>query len=694
MLAIPAFLPVSVCTGYLVAWFADLFDFRRRTFIERLFWSIPLSIGISTISAVLIGKAFSLFAVSAFFILSAFVFTGVVGWELFQSSRFGAEHRFSAGLLDRRAAILAFLWAAFTVVSLVDFQKDQRLIMNGVFLDHGARVNWAESIERTGIPPANPMYFFQHAAGLRYYYFWLVDCAAVATFSHLQMREVAVAGCVWAGFCLASLLGLYLKYFLTEGTRLRRQFLLSIGLLTVTGPYVVIDAWDIFVTHSPLPGIEVWREGQITSWIDNCFYYPHHVLSMACCMFAFLLAWIASERSKRFSIPSIVMIGFLFASAFGLSVYVAFAFFLIMLAWGVWQLGVERRSKPVWHLVAGGVVAAALLVPYLLELKQGASRIHGGSVFRFSVRETIPPSGLLASPLLRHLALIHETAARNLAKLILMAPGYAVELGFYFLVLVAYLVPAWRGRKSLNSAQRALLFIVFVTFPIISFIRSDVLAINDYGIHGGMFVLFPLSLLASDFVVGHDIRELRTAPSTADTVVPKPPVWLWSGAKVCLSLGILSTIYIAAVLRFGILGRPDVRALTHKAYISAVGYGQLGAVISSSAVVQFDPVAPDSFWQNTDLANINRQTAIASDQLWCGSELGGDPTGCPAMASAIDDLYRDAGAGQAKSTCHQFGIQFLVATTYDPVWNDKRSWVWTLRPVVQDSEFRALDCRF
>ena len=39
-----------------------------------------------------------------------------------------------------------------------------------------------------------------------------------------------------------------------------------------------------------------------------------------------------------------------------------------------------------------------------------------------------------------------------------------------------------------------------------------------------------------------------------------------------------------------------------------------------------------------------------------------------------------------------YEIGYLVSRVYDPAWQDKQSWVWTLRPVVSDPEFRALDC--
>jgi len=63
------------------------------------------------------------------------------------------------------------------------------------------------------------------------------------------------------------------------------------------------------------------------------------------------------------------------------------------------------------------------------------------------------------------------------------------------------------------------------------------------------------------------------------------------------------------------------------------------------------------------------------------------------MAARIDALFSGANAEQARATCREFGIHYLVARIYDPAWQDKQSWVWKLDPIVANEEFRALDCR-
>src|SRR5690242_16419068 len=58
--AVVAFVPVCVCTGYLAGWLTNLHGFRARSLVERLFWSIPLSISVTTITSVLVGRFLSL----------------------------------------------------------------------------------------------------------------------------------------------------------------------------------------------------------------------------------------------------------------------------------------------------------------------------------------------------------------------------------------------------------------------------------------------------------------------------------------------------------------------------------------------------------------------------------------------------------------------------------------------------------
>jgi hypothetical protein len=313
------------------------------------------------------------------------------------------------------------------------------------------------------------------------------------------------------------------------------------------------------------------------------------------------------------------------------------------------------------------------------------------------------PDCLLALHSFQLLAGGHPLAARNLANLILLLPGYIVELGFYLVVFLAYLVPAWRNRKPLTAAHRSLLFIAAVTLLIVSVLRSSVLTSNDFGWRGALLLQFALLLMAADLLVVWNWKDHPLGKLADCCGLPQSaPQWFRSIASLALAIGVAGTICQVLFLRFDypLAGAmmsashdPNAGKFFHQAYFSSIGYTHLDAAISHDAVVQYNPDAQRGLELMLDLIGVNHQSAIASDHLWCGSELGGDPSGCPAMAAAIDALYKSATAEQARATCRRYGIGYLVANINDSVWNNRNGWVWTLQPAVADEEFRALDCR-
>jgi len=646
-----------------------------------------------------IGKYFTLAAVAFLFVVSGVAFLCIFVAEMgFLPNRregwsFGWNPFGTTGLM------FALIWVAVVMVSLLDFQKGQNLYSSLFLWDHASRVNWTESILRTGIPPGNSVYFYQHPASMRNYYFWYVLCAAVVKIFHLPTRAVLTASCVWAGFALAAIIGLFLKHFLAAGSHLRRQFLLAVGLLCVTGLDICVNVIELFFLHQPLRlDLEWWSHDQINSWYGSLIWVPHHVMALVCCMFAFLLAWLSASEPLRVRIVSTVFIALALASAFGLSIFVPFGFFLVMIAWGTWQVIFTRTRGPALLLATGGVVALVLVIPFVRELTQGTSKMHGGRLFRLSIREMIPSASLLGLSSFHSLALTHPQLARAGAKLLLLLPGYAIELGFFFIVFLIYLVPKLRNGQQLTSPERSLVFISSATVPVISFLRSVVLQTNDFGWRAAMVLQFPLLLLASGWLMNLKSEDTKSTQLDEQADRRRLPAF----ASLALAVGVMSTISQAVLLRFDYpllenafratnSSQPGI--ISHNAYISYLGYKLLDARIPKGAVVQFNPANGRSVWTSFDQLNINHPIAIVKDELWCGSELGGNPAGCAEMIAAIDPLYQDAPAEQAHAVCRKYGIQYLVAKVYDPAWKHGSSWVWSLTPVVNEPEFRVLDCR-
>src|SRR5581483_569095 len=135
-----------------------------------------------------------------------------------------------------------------------------------------------------------------------------VVCAAVARLAHLSARAVFIASCIWGGFSLAAIAGLYLKHFLGAGNLLRRQFLCCISLLTVGGLDVCLTVLSLL--HVTSPNVTVLSDGQLPSWYNSLLFVPHHLASLICCMLAFLLASMAWIDGGRWQLVSILVSAF------------------------------------------------------------------------------------------------------------------------------------------------------------------------------------------------------------------------------------------------------------------------------------------------------------------------------------------------------------------------------------------------
>jgi hypothetical protein len=205
-------------------------------------------------------------------------------------------------------------------------------------------------------------------------------------------------------------------------------------------------------------------------------------------------------------------------------------------------------------------------------------------------------------------------------------------------------------------------------------------------------------------MIAWNLKDKKLEPSiNADGLPGITPQWLRSIASLALVIGVFSTICQALMFRFllpiGDLSAhsnrdPYARSLSQKAFISAVGYAELGTAVPQDAVVQYNPEdqGRDRMSMIVNMLGDNHHVVIASDRGSCGSELGGDPTGCPILSKALEIIYDGATAERANTLCHEYGIQYLVARVYDPIWKDRNSWVWNLNPVVSDPDFRALEC--
>jgi len=705
-----AFAAVLLAPGYCLAWAINLLGFRERTAGERLAWGVALSFGVMTVASVESGKYTSLYTVCWLASLCAVCLLVILAQQLLRHPQ-NSESRWALPGL-----ILTAAWAFFAIFELVDVNVGNHLYLSVTIFDHALRTAFVDAVSRTGIPPMNPLYWPGHAAPMRYYYFWYVLTAAAARLGQASAHQAMIASVVWSGFGMAAILALYCRHFLDakrpdesvslpNGRRWPR-LALALGLLAVTG-LDVLPALAKFILKLPTDAdMDWWSADQVTSWMDSLLWVPHHIAGLVCCLFGFLLVWMSRGRKNTQRILCGVLAGLSFASAFGLSTWIAMAFAMVMLAWMVWALSWEPRSRtraPV--LLGAALVAIAALTPYVIELRNatpvvtatnrppamqaaGSVMNSASDLLRFGVRHMIPPDCLLAVPWFANLSLTHPRLEDALAGLILLLPGYFTEFGFYGLVLVVALRGMRRSVRHavLDEAARTSLVIALAGLLIASFLRSTVIVNNDFGIRSILIAQFFLLMLAvrwCEGALGSTSRTMRVA------------------MVVMIAIGLAGTVYQVIGLRFYLpvedrLGRPDEAALAERALALRIGFDQMDQRIPESAVIQFNTAQPSEFFSYAQLMEAGRQMATAFAA--CDSVFGGDTPACDGIDRGVAQLFPTPedptalSANEARSVCGELGIDYLVATRWDSIWKRPRSWVWSLPAVVDTGELRVVGC--
>jgi hypothetical protein len=394
-----------------------------------------------------------------------------------------------------------------------------------------------------------------------------------------------------------------------------------------------------------------------------------------------------------------------FASGFGLSIYVAFAFALLMLAWIARLLlaSPKNRALASW-VAASGVAAVVLLAPYLKEMIGTASgsdtsaSIAPSAMFALSIRRMIDPGFLTGLPVFAAWNGAHPVLLDQVARLILLVPGVALELGFYGAVWWLYV--RYRRNHAAESPQRTALYLAGCGMVLALLVRSAVIGNNDFGYRAALLPQFFLLLLGVDLVA-----SWRNEGKAAKVVLTGGSRKLLYGL---IALGVAGTVYQVVMLRVFVpleASRPRNRfaELPAEVFQGREAFAELERVSSLLAVVEFNPVdphpgsgddviAPYAFYARSLLMNANRQVVTAEPR--CAIEFGGDAQLCQEIASATERLYaRPApGAQWAQEYCRRFGANYLAVAQMDPVWSDANGWGATLPAVVSEPSFRIVQC--
>ena len=704
LLAIPLFAPYLLAPGYVVAWLANLLGFRTQPAGMQFALALAASFAVVPISANLLARVLSLRACA----LLLLAFSALALALLLAERR--TRPRADLAAPAQRRMLWAFLaaWLLVCLLSFPDLQIGPRLWSSVLIYDDGIRAAFIDATLRSGAPPHNPLCFFGQPIPSRYYYYWSTICALPAALGGLGARAVLAASSFWCGLGLAALIPVYLRCFLGVGRRLGRYTLLGAALLSVTGLDLLPTALSYLHRRSVKPDMEWWDANQVTSWVDALLWTPHHIAGLLACLFGFLLVWRAAEslhqpslvpRRPQTAAPALhpreialhlIAAGLAFASAAGLSIYIAFCFVLFLVVWLI-RLALRRQFRPVLAFLASGALAILISLPFLTDLRAPAS---GTADARTGHRAHLFTTGLRTSGFLKaHIPKPHFW--RTPLLLLDMGTTYIVEFGFFFLVLVLVALRLRRRPQRLTEAQTALCYLLAVTLIAATFLRSEAISSNDFGMRAILLAQWILLLWAIPL-----LDALLRRPSL---VLAAHPV-LRKTIFANLLLGLCASIYQVVLLRVAeplntrtVFAHKPVLWLPGPSdgrtnYLIRSAQDQLQRRLPRTSVVQYNPFSANTL----QLLIYSRHQMAAATLKDCGTPFGGSAVACEQTKAVLRTVFAEGSppvpSASLDAACRAAFLDVLIVQASDPVWAIPGSWVWQRPPLLANPYIRVFRC--
>jgi hypothetical protein len=479
---------VLVIPGYVTGSIFDLFDFKKRQPLVRFGIGLLLSCAISPILFFLTSRLVS----NTFTLIVLFGFAGVFALILYGERDLGMFFKSMAGnRLAKMILWITILWTLFAAVMLVDIQWGNSLYFNVVAYDYSTRASVISAITHSGVPPINPSIYPGEPVKLTFlYYFWYILCSLVDQLGGkvVDSRTALMASVIWAGLALMATVALYLRFRnTTDSSHKWRSALIGIGLLAVSGLDILSSTFymifpQYLLGHVIDGDIEHWNE-QVTAWVGTTMWTPHHLISLLNGILGWLLIVYHQNKKTSQKLSSAFIAGLAFASAFGLSSWVTLIFVIFWLIWMVTRLLNGDSIRKIWTLVLPGLVAAAVIFPFVLDLYGGGSGSVGGSPLTFDVRWFWPMTLFVINL---------PNWERMLVHLLFLPLNYFFELGFFLLVGLYWYGHCGKEQLIKNPYARGEIILLLTTFILVTFTRSTLISNNDFGWRGwlpGQFIL-------------------------------------------------------------------------------------------------------------------------------------------------------------------------------------------------------------
>jgi len=384
-----------------------------------------------------------------------------------------------------------------------------------------------------------------------------------------------------------------------------------------------------------------------------------------------------AEKHRRS--VAVFFAGCAFASAVGMSVWVAFTFAVFLVLWLALCL-VKRWQRDAVLVAAAGVVALVLILPFLRDLHRS----------KLLIQDPVTVEVRRFEPAEKAVKRFHmdDDPTRALVNLILLPVNYFLELGFVGVAGILY----WRQRRTqgigLDQQDYAHITMLATSFLVCSFLRSTV-KFNDLGIRGWLFGQFVLLLWAVELVASARRSLLKSAPDNS-----RPRGMGVAGIRTLALLAFLgfgTTVCDLVLLRvrpFYLYGRQG----GEQTFKARRAYDWIEKSLPGETMVQHNPhVAVDPLKLGIEVFHgVYCSHPTAAADLVNGT-LYGIPhlLFLPVFADLTRLFMSDSDFAAVEAICRKYGIGALVVKGSDPIWNRRTSWVWTQRPAYANDFVRV-----
>ena len=672
MLAVVLSAPMYIAPGYVIGSFLNILSFREKPLWERLLLSPVLSIAVWPIASYLLWYVGG--EVSVFGVLAACVILCTVHIIRHHAGADGSKYVL-------RGVIVAALWVIIALIFVVDIQWGQSLYPVQLY-DYYKHVVVVDAVSRTGISPVNPVYHPGEDILLKYYYFWHIGCALVDRMGGdlVSPRTAFFGGIIWSGLTLMAAVAS--QFLLQGGDTRKRRALIAVGMLTVLGIDVLptlyyVVTGEVHSTSHWLYIAEHWNaDGQVCAWFNAVVWAPHHVMSVVAFLAGFLVLQRTVSRPVPFggdTIRAVVFVALACASGSGMSVWVALVAVLFFVMYAAYAF-FRREYSSLAILVAVGLLAAAVSVPFLLELAAGEHLSR--NVLAFSVRSFYPSDSLL------RVYGVYDIHIRDAVRFLLLPLNYAMEFGFILFGSAIYIVRRIRtGRFSVEDHFWAILFLVSLLLT--TFLRSAI-RMNDFGFRGTMFAQYVLLIWSVD-MVDVFLTDIRNRGVSLRQAVARPKIAL---AALLLVIGFCTTAYdIAGRKIFHIADQSETMARGNLEMVSILK--RVEEVLPDDAVVMSNPENTLVLFSSLYL---HRQRVLSLiDQV---DIYGISRDDYRSLADILRPVFAGGiSADSVRATCTNLGVDYLITGPKDSVWNAEDAWTSRSRPLIDSRHIRVYEAR-